>query len=74
MHLAWQLITWVIIAAGVTAFELYCVATHNTWTISEIDWRVLGIKGFVVTHSSLRRMVLVGLWAVLTVHLFTGWI
>lgn len=65
---------WLLYAAIGTALELYCVFTRNGNTISEETWRFIGIKGFVVTHTSLRRMALVAGLAILSVHLLTGWI
>ena len=65
---------WLIYAAIGTALELYCVVTRNGQTISEQAWRFEGIHGFVVTHTSLRRMALVAGLAVLSVHLLTGYI
>lgn len=68
------IIVWLVYAAIGTALELYCVFTRNGDTISEEMWKFLGIKGYVVTHTSLRRMALVAGLAALSVHLLTGYI
>lgn len=68
------IVVWLAYAAIGTALELFCVFTGNHDTISEEAWKFLGIKGFVVTHTSLRRMALVAGLAVLSVHLLTGYI
>lgn len=65
---------WLAWGAIGLVFELFCVVSHNQGTLSEQIWRFEGVKGYVVKHQSLRRMVLVGGLAILAAHLWTGYI
>ena len=69
------IIIWVVYGLVGLTIELYAVFNKTGGdTLSEQVWKFEGIKGYVVTHSSLRRMVLVGGAAILAAHLWTGWI
>lgn len=66
---------WLTVGALVTALELFAVFDKKSGdTISSHFWQIGGINGYKVKHSSLRRILLVAAWSILTVHLFTAWI